>query len=187
VAGHHVAGFSLGGMVGQGAALKHPGRVLSLAAISTSPLGEDISMLPESGKAWMDHMAVDLDWADRAAVVAYCVEDARLIAGTAHQFDEDGTRAFIEKDFDRAGGYLSATNHSVLFETGRAWRGRLGQLFAPLVVIHGTADPVFPFEHGFALSEAVEGASLVRLEGGGHELHTAHYDTIIATITRVDF
>ena len=50
---------------------------------------------------------------------------------------------------------------------------------APLLVIHGTADPVYPIEHGVALADAVAGAKLVRLDGGGHELHRADWDTII--------
>lgn len=178
----HVVGFSLGGMVGQGAALKHPERILSLTAISTSPIGVDTSHLPPSGEAWMEHMAVDVDWSDRTETVAYVVEDARLIAGTAHPFDEAGTRAFIERDFDRAGGYLSATNHSILFAIGEAWRGRLQEMNVPLLVVHGTADPVFPVDHGEALTKAVTGARLVRLEGGGHELHRADWDTIIGAI-----
>jgi pimeloyl-ACP methyl ester carboxylesterase len=178
----HIAGFSQGGMVGQGAALKHPERVLSLTAISTSPIGVDWSSLPGSGKAWLEHMALDVDWSDRAETVAYCVEDARLIAGTAHAFDEAETKAFIERDFDRSGGYLSATNHSVLFEIGKAWQGRLHEIKAPLLVIHGTADPVFPFEHGAALADAVAGAKLVNLEGGGHELSPAHWDRIVGAI-----
>lgn len=74
-------------MVGQGAALKHPERVLSLTAISTSPIGVDWFSLPESGEAWLEHMAVDVDWSDRAEAVAYLVKDARLVAGTAYKFD----------------------------------------------------------------------------------------------------
>jgi pimeloyl-ACP methyl ester carboxylesterase len=178
----HIVGFSLGGMVGQGAALKHPDRVLSLTAISTSPLGMNTSHLPASGEAWMEHMKVDVDWSDRAAAVAYLVEDARLVAGTAHPFDEAGTKAFIERDFDRSGGYLSATNHSVLFEIGEAWQGRLHEMKVRLLVIHGTVDPVFPVEHGTELARAVAGARLLRLEGGGHELHEADWDTIISAI-----
>jgi pimeloyl-ACP methyl ester carboxylesterase len=54
----------------------------------------------------------------------------------------------------------------------------------PPLVIHGTADPIFPIGHGLAISQAVAGARLVRLEGGGHELHPAHWDTVIAAITR---
>lgn len=178
----HFAGFSQGGMVGQGAALKRPERVLSLTAISTSPIGVDWSSLPESGKAWLEHMAVEPDWSDRAKAVAYLVEDARLVAGTAHAFDEAGTKAFMERDFDRCGGYLSATNHSVLFEIGQAWQGRLHGIKAPFLVIHGTADPVFPVEHGVVLSEAVAGARLLKLEGGGHELHPRHWDRIVEAI-----
>ena len=53
---------------------------------------------------------------------------------------------------------------------------------APLLVIHGTADPVFPIEHGMALADAVPGARLLRLTGGGHELHPADWDTIIDAI-----
>jgi pimeloyl-ACP methyl ester carboxylesterase len=131
-------------MVGQGAALKHPERVLSLTAISTSPIGVAWSSLPASGEAWLEHMALAVDWSNRAEAVAYLVEDARLVAGTAHKFDEAGTRAFIERDFDRAGGYLSATNHSVLFDIGEEWRRRFPELRPPLLVIHGTADPDLP-------------------------------------------
>ena len=67
---------------------------------------------------------------------------------------------------------------------GEAWRGRLHAMQAPLLVIHGTADPVYPVEHGIALSEAVPGAELVRLEGGGHELHRADWDAIISAIVK---
>ncbi|AFL50264.1 pimeloyl-ACP methyl ester carboxylesterase [Sinorhizobium fredii] len=150
-----IVGFSLGGMVGQVAALKSPQRIFSLTAISTSPVGVDTSDLPASGEAWMEHMSVEADWSDRADAVTYLVEDARLTAGTAHRFDEAGTRAFIERDFDRPGGYLSTTNHSILFEVGERWQGRLNQIKVPLLVVHGTADPIFPVEHGEALARAV--------------------------------
>jgi len=178
----HIVGFSLGGMAGQGAALKKPERVLSLTAISTSPLGTDTSHLPAAGEAWLEHMKLDVDWSDRAEAVRYLVDDARLTAGTAHPFDEARTRAFIERDFDRSGGYLSATNHSILFEIGETWRGRLHEMKVPLLVIHGTADPVFPVEHGETLAAAVRGARLLKLDGGGHELHPGHWDGIVGAI-----
>lgn len=178
----HIVGFSLGGMVGQGLAATNPERMLSLTAVSTSPIGADTSRFPPSGAAWMKHMALEVDWTDRAQAIAYVLEDARLVAGTAHPFDEAGTRAFIERDFDRSGGYLSATNHSVLFDLGAAWRGRLHAVEAPLLVIHGTADPVFPPQHGAALAQAVTGAGFVKIEGGGHEIHKADWPDIIAAI-----
>lgn len=178
----HLTGFSQGGMVCQGAAIKHSTRVLSLIAISTTPIGVDGSSLPQSGQVWLDHMAVEPDWSDRTEAVAYLVEDARLVAGTAHAFDEARTRAFIERDFERSGGYQSATNHSVLFNIGKTWQGRLHEIKVPLLVIHGTADPIFPVQHAAVLSGAVAGARLLKLEGGGHELNPGHWDQIIEAI-----
>ncbi|SCW50903.1 Pimeloyl-ACP methyl ester carboxylesterase [Rhizobium mongolense subsp. loessense] len=182
IANAHIVGFSLGGMVGQVAALKNPDRVLSLTVISSSPVGVDNSLFPASGEAWMEHMAVEVDWSDRADAVAYLVEDARLTAGTAYPFDEAGTRAFIERDFDRSGGYLNATNHSVLFDVGETWRGRLNKMTLPLLVLHGTADPVFPLAHGEALARAVADSKFVRIKGGGHEIHPGDWEQIISAI-----
>ncbi|MBY3226726.1 alpha/beta fold hydrolase [Rhizobium laguerreae] len=178
----HIVGFSLGGMVGQAAALKSPERVLSLTAISTSPIGVDTSHFPPSGEAWLEHMAVEADWSDRADAVAYLIEDARLSAGIAHSFDEAATRAFLERDFDRSGGYLSTTNHSVLFEIGESWRGRLDEMNVPLLVLHGTANPVFPPTHGETLARTVTDAKFVKIEGGGHELHPGDWEKIISAI-----
>jgi pimeloyl-ACP methyl ester carboxylesterase len=53
---------------------------------------------------------------------------------------------------------------------------------APLLVIHGSADPLFPLPHGTALAEAVPAATLVTVDGGGHELHERDWDQILAAI-----
>jgi pimeloyl-ACP methyl ester carboxylesterase len=181
----HIVGMSLGAMIGQVAAIKHRSRVLSLTAISSSPVGMDTSHLPQFSEAFLARMeaAETVDWSDRSQVIACMVEDSRVLAGTAHPFDEAQTRAFIARDYDRSAGNQSATNHAAL-KIGDAWRGRLPEMKAPLLVIHGTADPVYPIEHGEALAAAIPGARLVRLEGGGHELHPAHWDMIVAAIVR---
>ena len=178
----HFVGFSLGGMIGQVAALKDPRRVNSLTVISSSPIGGDQTRLPPSGDAWLDHMNEEVDLADRAATIDYMVEDSRLVAGVAAPFDAIEMRAFIERDFDRSDGYLSGANHSILFDIDQEWRDRLSLLNVPLLVIHGTADPVFPHGHGDALAQSVDGARLVKLDGGGHELHPVHWDRIIGGI-----
>ncbi len=179
----HFVGMSLGGMIAQMAALKHPARVATVTAISSSPVGIDTSHLPHTTQADEEHSAQagDVDWSDRAQVIDFMVADARALAGTAHPHDAAGAKDLIERDYDRSGGLSSATNHFML-KGGDAWQGRLGEMRAPLLVIHGTADPLFPVEHGAALAQAVAGARLVRLEGGGHELHALDWDRIIAAI-----
>jgi pimeloyl-ACP methyl ester carboxylesterase len=173
--------MSFGGMVGQAAALQRPSRVRSLTAISSSPLGEDTAQLPGFSKAVMEHMSTEVDWTDRDQAIAYMVGESRLLAGTARPFDEAEVSALVVRDFDRSGGYSHATNHAYV-GPGKAWQGRLREMIVPLRVIHGTADPIYPIEHGRALAGAVSGATLLPLEGGGHELNPAHWDRIIEAI-----
>ncbi|WP_149761444.1 alpha/beta fold hydrolase [Neomesorhizobium albiziae] len=178
-----VVGMSLGGMIGQIVALKYPERVLSFTAISTSPLGTDTSHLPQTTQAYMEHSeaGASVDWSDRQQAIDFVVKDVGMIAGTAHPFDEAAALAFIESDYDRSGGYLSATNHFML-SGGDGFKGRLPKMRVPLLVIHGTADPIFPVEHGEALAGAVPGSRLVKLQGGGHELHRQDWQEIAAAI-----
>lgn len=179
----NVVGMSMGGMIAQLVALKHPSRVVSLTVISSSPVGIDTSGLPGTTEAYMEHSAegAKVDWSDRGQVVDFIVRDARAIASATHPFDEARMRAFVEQDYDRSGGLLSATNHFML-KGGDAWEGRLHEIASPLLVIHGTADPIFPVEHGEALAEAVTGAKILRIGGGGHELHPDDWAEISAAI-----
>jgi pimeloyl-ACP methyl ester carboxylesterase len=63
----------------------------------------------------------------------------------------------------------SMTNHAVA-EEGELVRGRLDQIAVPTLVIHGTADPLFPFGHGEALAREIPHAELLPLAGVGHQV-----------------
>ena len=104
-----------------------------------------------------------------------------MLAGPSHAVDEAEARAFVGRDFDRAKRFASATNHFIL-EGGRKSDNQLRDLRMPLLVIHGTADPIFPIEHGEAFLEAVPGSTLVRIDGAGHELHETDWPRIIGAI-----
>ncbi|HTV70666.1 MAG TPA: alpha/beta hydrolase [Rhizobiaceae bacterium] len=178
----HIVGVSMGGMLAQRVALRHPGRVLSVTVISSSPVGVDTSDLPGMTEAYQAHSAEGekVDWSDTAQIVEYVIKDTRAIAGTAFPYDASAARALVEKDAARARIYASITNHFMLVGGGVPLDVRNLQL--PLLVIHGTADPLFPVEHGEALAEAVTASRMVRLEGGGHEIHPGHWDLIVSEI-----
>lgn len=176
----HVAGMSMGGMLAQKVALRHPARVRTLTAISTSPIG--ISGLPPASDSYREHAAGGeaVDWKDRASVIDFMTRDAAALASTMHPHDSVAARAMIERDFDRARSFASATNHFMLPDQGEPDARTARQIPVSLLVIHGTSDPIFPIEHGEALAAAVAGATLVRIEGGGHELHRNDWPQIIA-------
>ncbi|WP_293347734.1 alpha/beta hydrolase [Phenylobacterium sp.] len=179
----HIVGMSLGGMIGQLVALAHPDRVETLSVIGSSAFDESDPDLPGIDEAFLVHFSgvSRLNWSDRGAVTDFMVEVARLSSGTGRRFDLEAARRRAEGEYDRAENIGSAFNHAML-SGGDHWAGRLSELAAPLLVIHGSADPVSPLAHGVRLAEKVRGARLVRLDGAGHELHPDDWPAIIEAI-----
>ena len=60
----------------------------------------------------------------------------------------------------------------------------MSSIAVPTLVIHGTADPMFPLAHGRALAEAIPGATLLPLDGAGHGVDRADWPTIVPEILR---
>ncbi len=57
---------------------------------------------------------------------------------------------------------------------------RLGEIEAPALIVHGTADAGIPFADGELLAEKLPGAQgLVKVDGGHHTAVLAHADTVI--------
>jgi pimeloyl-ACP methyl ester carboxylesterase len=179
----HLVGMSMGGGIAQQVALDHPDRVLSLTAISTSAIGDQDRDLPGPTPEYIEHAAAfeDLDWSDTGSLADLLVRDARALSGTRHAFDEAAAREFVKRDLERAIDPSRLVNHDqVGGAEGKARRA--GDIGVPLLVIHGTADPIFPYPHGVALADAVPGATLVTIEGGGHELHEGDWDQMLEAI-----
>jgi pimeloyl-ACP methyl ester carboxylesterase len=181
----HVVGLSLGGIIAQILALADPGRVLTLTVLMSTPLGLDDPDLPPISAEFMAHHLTgsNLDWSDEAAVLDYLVAGRRLLIGTAHPFDEASARDLATREWARAGNMASLMNFGLL-SGGERWLGKLGEVRAPTLVIHGTEDPILPYAHGVALAGAIPGAELRTLAGTGHELHPADWETIIPAILR---
>jgi pimeloyl-ACP methyl ester carboxylesterase len=175
----HVVGMSMGGALAQVLALDHPDRVASLTLISTSPAGPDDD-LPGMSEETIAAFDVDRpDWSDREAVVDYMTHLSRVSAGRSRPFDEAAFRELGGRVFDRTANIESSmTNHDLLDSTDR-WRERLPELRIPTLVIHGTEDPVLPYEHGVALAREIPGAELLTLERTGHELPRRVWDVVI--------
>jgi pimeloyl-ACP methyl ester carboxylesterase len=165
-----LAGISMGGALAQHVALTYPDRVDSLVLMSTSPAVASGSELPPMSaelRAWF--AAGVPDWTERDAVIDYLTGYERHLEA-AEYFDEPHVRALAARIVDRTTDMAaSMTNHAVA-EEGDLAHGPLDRITAPTLVIHGTADPLFPFGHGEALARAIPGAELLPLDGVGHQL-----------------
>src|SRR5262249_4603687 len=83
----------------------------------------------------------------------------------------------IRRDVERARNIASSENHGLVAE-GDTPSAPLTSISVPTLVIHGTADPMFPLEHGQALVNEILGARLLPLEGSGHGVERADWETI---------
>jgi pimeloyl-ACP methyl ester carboxylesterase len=182
VASAHVVGVSAGGAFAQLLALGSPTRVRSLVLISTSPAKPLERPLPSPAERYTAFVAsAHVNWSDRESVIEYLVGYARMLAGGARPFDQAATSDLVRRDVERARNIASSENHGLIAE-GDSPSPALSSIGAATLVIHGTADPMFPVEHGEALAAEIPGAKLLTLERAGHGVDRADWETIADAI-----
>src|SRR3954471_7393070 len=178
----HLVGVSAGGAFAQLLALDYPDRVFSLVLISTFPaLPGDRELPPPTDEFGGFVSTAAVDWSDAESVIDYLVDYSRVLGGGSRAFDEASTRRLVRRDVMRARDFAAAQNHDVLPQ-GKSSSETLSSITAPTLVIHGTADPMFPIEHAKALAEEIPGARLLPLEGAGHGVDRADWDKITAAV-----
>ncbi|WP_148928051.1 alpha/beta fold hydrolase [Paenibacillus methanolicus] len=182
IARAHIVGISMGGMLTQMIALRHPGRVRSITLLATSNFAPDLPPMEEKVMAYFTQ-AGDIDWTDGEAVAEFGVGKWRVLAGAAHPFDEARVRELAEEEVKRSVDMARINNHGLL-SGGESYLARTTEIAAPALVIHGTEDPIIPLPHGERLAALIPRATLVRLPGSGHEVHPHDWDVILGAIVR---
>jgi pimeloyl-ACP methyl ester carboxylesterase len=178
----HVVGVSAGGGIAQLLAIDLPDRVLSLVLISTSPATPGDRGLPAPAEEFGRFVAaVEADWSSPESVTEYLVDYSRVLAGNQRFFDEQAVRELIRRDLERARDIAALQNHDVIPD-GQRSRGPVSSIRTPTLVLHGTADPMFPIEHGQGLAAEITGATLVILDGAGHGVDRADWAIIVPAI-----
>ena len=167
IAGAHVVGASMGGMIVQLMAVHHPERLMSLTSImSTTGSGK----LPQAEKHAMDALVAPLKGLDEETLVAHGLNIAKNIGSAGFPFDPEEQRERVLKNMRRSvyPAGLPRQLAAIIDDGDRT--SRLAAVRAPTLVLHGEADPLVKLEGGEATAAAISGARLVTIPGWGHDL-----------------
>ena len=164
----HIFGGSLGGIIAQRIALRHPDRVLSVTSAMAMPsdaVGIKGGRYVRFGT--LARLARAKIPEGRDGDIQLSLMLAREVASPAYPFDEDAAREWIEREADSGPRDTKAQSRQV----GAPWHGpKLRDLHKPVLVLHGDQDPILRVSAARATAKAIDGARLVILPGVGHDL-----------------
>ncbi|MFC5824372.1 alpha/beta fold hydrolase [Nonomuraea insulae] len=176
----HIVGASMGGMIAQTLAIRHPERVLTLTSIMSTP-GPAIAPPTQAASA----VLMSRPATDREAVLAQAVLTWSTIGSPGYELDREkiAERAGLAYDrcFDPAG---TARQLAAISASGDRTE-RLAAVRVPTLVLHGEADPLVPLAGGRATAAAIPGARLVTYPGMGHDLPQALWPDFVAEISKL--
>ena len=172
----HVAGISLGGMIAQLLATRHPARVRSLASIMSTT--GDRAVGQPSGEA--ASVLVAPMPADREAFIEQTVVNAKAIgSGTAFPFDAEAVRRGAARGYDRAYHPKGTGRQFAAILAAGDRTPDLARIRVPTLVVHGEEDQIIGVSGGEATAAAIPGARLLRVPGLGHELPPGFWPTLV--------
>ena len=174
----HVVGASMGGMIAQTMAARHPDRVLSLTSIMSTTGNRRF------GNPALNVYPVFLGRPprDREAHIERISKVFGLIGSPAFERDDDEMRRLAGLSYDRdptTGG--TPRQLAAILAAGDRTE-ELRRIEAPTLVIHGSEDRMIAPSGGKATARAIPGAKLMTLEGMGHDLPRGVWDRIVDAI-----
>ncbi|PZG03028.1 alpha/beta hydrolase [Nonomuraea aridisoli] len=176
----HVVGASMGGMIAQTLAIRHPERVLSLTSIMSTP-GPGVAPPTEAAMgALLSRPPSDRDGVMDQAVVTWSV-----IGSPGYELDRELIRARAGLAYDRCFDPAGTARQLAAINASGDRTEALAAVRVPALVLHGEEDPLIPVAGGRATAAAVPGSRLVTYPGMGHDLPRALWPDIVAEITKL--
>ncbi len=166
----HVCGASMGGMIAQHLAAKHPQRVKSLTLMMTT---SGARRLPQPGWAVQRALMSRPGGREPAAVVAHLLRVMGIIGSPAYPPEPEQLRARLAAMVQRAWHPAGTARQLVAVAADGDRSALLPRIKAPTRIIHGQADPLVPVAAGHDLAARIAGAVGDFIPGMGHDLPDA--------------
>lgn len=178
----HLVGASMGGMIAQLTAIRHPDRVATLTSImSTSgarklPRGR-LKVLMRLGKAPRNN--------DPDTVARHMAQTMRMIGSPDYGRSLEDWTSEIRRNIKRS-YYPAGTQRQMLAVMAAPSRvAELVEITQPSLVIHGKADPLLPVEHGRDTARHLSNARYEEIDGMGHDLPPRLLSRFVALIAEL--
>jgi pimeloyl-ACP methyl ester carboxylesterase len=179
LASAHVVGVSMGGMIAQTMAISRPERVLSLSSFSSTTGKRTVG--------WQHPSLFPNLLAKRGGREVYIESSVAVwnrIGSPAYPISEERVRSRAAETWDRGISGSGTMRHMLAVITQPNRSQRLHALRMPTLVVHGLADKLVHVSGGRATSAAIPGAELLLIDGMGHDLPPALFDTFARAIRR---
>jgi pimeloyl-ACP methyl ester carboxylesterase len=179
VAPAHLVGVSMGGMVAQMTAARHPDKVRSLCSIMSTTGARRVGMpKPEASG-----VTTRPPGKDRDTFIEGELENQRVIGSTRPDLvDEEWRRAKAGRIWDH-GVHPRGTGRQLMAIVASGDRTEaLRSITAPTLVVHGDADGLIDMSGGTATAEAIPGAEFLVVPDLGHELPPAVWPELVDAI-----
>ncbi len=174
----HIVGVSMGGMIAQTLAARHPASVRTLTSIMST-----------TGNRFKGQPALRLYRAllrsapnEREAFIEHMTGVFTMIGSPGFPRDLDFIRERAARSYDRDHDPAATGRQLAGILASGDRTAELRRISAPTLVIHGAADRLVAPSGGRATAKAIPGAKLMMIRGMGHDLPRGAWPRILDAI-----
>jgi pimeloyl-ACP methyl ester carboxylesterase len=173
----HVIGASMGGMIGQIVCAEHPERIKSFTALMSSTNNPD---LPRAHpKVSWEVMTARKPSATREELIDITLGIWELIGTKNSGRDPVEFRKQVAASIDRNSSPSGIRRQMAAIIATRDLREWTRKVTAPSLVIHGSEDPLVPYQNGLDIAAEIKNARMEIIEGMGHDLPPKYLTEVV--------